>query len=157
MICNGGINPYVQPVSTVIIPVPAGAQVTAEFHHTLAGADPTDPADPIDPSHKGPITAYLCVDSLHLQCNARANPRRLQCSSTKCHPNDGDWPKLVQDLRGRPGLGNMGSRQTYHQQGQGHIHNSKLHCCRPIPTPRGNYWYITLPTLFFIAVGLMKL
>jgi len=59
VICNGGINPYQQPVSTVIIPVPAGVQVTAEFHHTLAGADPTDPADPIDPSHKGPVIAYL--------------------------------------------------------------------------------------------------
>lgn len=59
VICNGGINPYQQPVSTVIIPVPAGIQVTAEFHHTLAGADPSDTADPIDPSHKGPVIAYL--------------------------------------------------------------------------------------------------
>ncbi|THH09844.1 hypothetical protein EW145_g1744 [Phellinidium pouzarii] len=53
LICNGGINPYQQPVSQVIISVPAGATVTAEWHHTLAGADPSDPADPIDPSHKG--------------------------------------------------------------------------------------------------------
>ncbi|EMD39566.1 glycoside hydrolase family 61 protein [Gelatoporia subvermispora B] len=59
LICNGGINPYQQPVSQAIIQVPAGAQVTAEWHHTLAGADPSDPADPIDPSHKGPILAYL--------------------------------------------------------------------------------------------------
>ncbi|KAK0187966.1 glycosyl hydrolase family 61-domain-containing protein [Armillaria mellea] len=59
VICNGGINPYHQPMSTTIIPVPAGSQVTAEWHHTLAGADPSDPADPIDPSHKGPILAYL--------------------------------------------------------------------------------------------------
>ncbi|KAI0056093.1 glycoside hydrolase family 61 protein I [Artomyces pyxidatus] len=59
IICNGGINPYQQPVSTVVIPVTAGEPVTAEFHHTLAGADPTDPADPIDPSHKGPVLAYL--------------------------------------------------------------------------------------------------
>ncbi len=48
-------------MSTTIIPVPAGSQVTAEWHHTLAGADPTDPADPIDASHKGPILAYLSV------------------------------------------------------------------------------------------------
>ncbi|KAI0260244.1 glycoside hydrolase family 61 protein I [Gloeopeniophorella convolvens] len=59
VICNGGINPYQQPVSTVIISTPAGAQVTAEWHHTLAGADPSDSADPIDPSHKGPVLVYL--------------------------------------------------------------------------------------------------
>jgi cellulase len=59
IICNGGINPYHQPVSTKIIPVAAGAQVTAEWHHTLDGAAPSDAADPIDPSHKGPVIAYL--------------------------------------------------------------------------------------------------
>ncbi|KAI0769044.1 glycosyl hydrolase family 61-domain-containing protein [Trametes elegans] len=59
LICNGGINPYHQPISKTIINVPAGSPVTAEWHHTLAGADPSDPADPVDPSHKGPIIAYL--------------------------------------------------------------------------------------------------
>lgn len=59
IICNGGINPYHQPVSQKVITVPAGAQVTAEWHHTLSGADPSDPADPIDASHHGPILAYL--------------------------------------------------------------------------------------------------
>ncbi|TFK81455.1 carbohydrate-binding module family 1 protein [Polyporus arcularius HHB13444] len=59
VICNGGINPYHQPISTAVIPVPAGSQVTAEWHHTLSGADPSDSADPIDPSHKGPVMAYL--------------------------------------------------------------------------------------------------
>jgi len=59
LICNGGINPYQTPVSTVIINAAAGASVTAEWHHTLAGLDPSDPADPIDPSHKGPVMAYL--------------------------------------------------------------------------------------------------
>ena len=59
VICNGGINPYHTPISTTVIPVPAGAQVTAEWHHTLAGADPSDAADPIDASHKGPVIAYL--------------------------------------------------------------------------------------------------
>ncbi|KAF8591017.1 lytic polysaccharide monooxygenase [Ramaria rubella] len=49
LICNGGINPYQQPVSQVIINVTAGAQMTAEC----------DPADPIDPSHKGPVIVYL--------------------------------------------------------------------------------------------------
>ena len=34
LICNGGINPYHQPISTAIINVPAGSQVTAEWHHS---------------------------------------------------------------------------------------------------------------------------
>ncbi|KAF7984314.1 hypothetical protein HWV62_15297 [Athelia sp. TMB] len=59
LICNGGINPLVTPLSTTIINVPAGGQFTAEWHHTLAGADPSDPADPIDPGHKGPVITYL--------------------------------------------------------------------------------------------------
>jgi len=59
LICNGGINPYQQPVSQTILPVPAGAQVTAEWHHTLTSAGTGDPQDPIDPSHLGPIMAYL--------------------------------------------------------------------------------------------------
>ncbi|THV03901.1 glycoside hydrolase family 61 protein I [Dendrothele bispora CBS 962.96] len=64
VICNGGINPYHQPLPTTVIPVAAGSQVTAEWHHTLNGADPSDPADPIDASHKGPLIVYLAkVDS----------------------------------------------------------------------------------------------
>ncbi|KAJ3523562.1 hypothetical protein NM688_g8708 [Phlebia brevispora] len=59
LICNGGINPYHQPISQAIITVPAGAQVTGEWHHTLPPQTPNDPADPVDPSHKGPILAYL--------------------------------------------------------------------------------------------------
>ncbi|KAI0789781.1 glycosyl hydrolase family 61-domain-containing protein [Abortiporus biennis] len=59
VICNGGINPYHQPISQSVLTVAAGSQVTAEFHHTLSGADPSDSADPIDPSHKGPVMAYL--------------------------------------------------------------------------------------------------
>ncbi|KAF9485915.1 glycoside hydrolase family 61 protein I [Pholiota conissans] len=69
LICNGGINPYHTPVSTTIIPVPAGAQVTAEFHHTLTSAGTNDPADPIDPSHKGPIIAYLAPIANATQSN----------------------------------------------------------------------------------------
>lgn len=34
VICNGGINPYHQPISKSIINVPAGSPVTAEFHHS---------------------------------------------------------------------------------------------------------------------------
>ncbi|KAF5360691.1 hypothetical protein D9756_004869 [Leucocoprinus leucothites] len=59
IICNGGINPYHQPVSQKVITVPAGAQVTAEWHHTLNGVDSSDAADPIDASHHGPVLAYL--------------------------------------------------------------------------------------------------
>ncbi|KAK7469340.1 hypothetical protein VKT23_003820 [Stygiomarasmius scandens] len=59
VICNGGINPYHQPLPTTVIPVAAGDQVTAEWHHTLNGADASDPADPIDASHKGPLIVYL--------------------------------------------------------------------------------------------------
>ncbi|KAF7288381.1 CBM1 domain-containing protein [Mycena chlorophos] len=59
LICNGGINPYHQPLPNTTITVPAGSQFTAEWHHTLDGADPSDPSDPIDPSHKGPVITYL--------------------------------------------------------------------------------------------------
>ncbi|KAG6810318.1 hypothetical protein H0H92_012432 [Tricholoma furcatifolium] len=48
-------------MSEVIMTVPAGATVTTEWHHTLAGADPTDSSDPIDSSHKGPIMSYLAA------------------------------------------------------------------------------------------------
>ncbi|KAF9562610.1 endoglucanase II [Agrocybe pediades] len=58
VICNGGINPYRQPVSTTVIKVPGGSQVTAQWHHTLT-SNTGDPSDPIDASHKGPVLAYL--------------------------------------------------------------------------------------------------
>ncbi|TCD61619.1 hypothetical protein EIP91_008163 [Steccherinum ochraceum] len=59
VICNGGINPYHQPVSQMVLTAAAGSQITTEWHHTLDGADPSDPADPIDPGHKGPVLVYL--------------------------------------------------------------------------------------------------
>ncbi|GJE95940.1 glycoside hydrolase family 61 protein [Phanerochaete sordida] len=59
IICNGVENPFTTPVSKTVITVPAGATVTAEWHHTLDGADPSDSADPVDPSHKGPVISYL--------------------------------------------------------------------------------------------------
>ncbi|KAG8807065.1 hypothetical protein FRC17_004665 [Serendipita sp. 399] len=63
IICNGGLNPLVTPYDTTIIPVPAGATVTAEFHHTLTSG-PSDPEDPIAKGHNGPIMVYLAkVDS----------------------------------------------------------------------------------------------
>lgn len=65
LICNGGINPYQTPVSTAVISVPAGASVTAEWHHTLAGADPSDSADPIDPSHHGMFANGFSLQPSH--------------------------------------------------------------------------------------------
>ncbi|KAF4313397.1 hypothetical protein SLS57_009457 [Botryosphaeria dothidea] len=59
VICNGGVNPLRTPLPSDVINVPAGATVTAEFHHTLAGLDASDGDDPISASHKGPIIAYL--------------------------------------------------------------------------------------------------
>ena len=35
VICNGGINPYHQPISAAIIKAAAGSQVTAEWHHSM--------------------------------------------------------------------------------------------------------------------------
>ncbi|KAF7290218.1 CBM1 domain-containing protein [Mycena indigotica] len=61
IICNGGINPYHSPLPSSVITVPAGAQFTAEWHHTLNGADASDSQDPIDPSHKGPTITYMAA------------------------------------------------------------------------------------------------
>ncbi|KAF8158209.1 glycosyl hydrolase family 61-domain-containing protein [Crassisporium funariophilum] len=58
IICNGGVNPYRQPVSTTVIKVAAGTQVTAQWHHTLT-SNSGDTSDPIDSSHNGPVMAYL--------------------------------------------------------------------------------------------------
>ncbi|KAI0076303.1 hypothetical protein K474DRAFT_1270852 [Panus rudis PR-1116 ss-1] len=56
IICNTG---FIQPVSKTVANVPAGAQVTAHFHHTSAGYVGPDPSDPLDPTNKGPVLAYL--------------------------------------------------------------------------------------------------
>ncbi|KAG8796854.1 hypothetical protein FRC16_009456, partial [Serendipita sp. 398] len=48
-----------EPYDTTIIDVPAGATVTAEFHHTLTSAGTGDTDDPISSGHKGPIMVYL--------------------------------------------------------------------------------------------------
>ncbi|GME25965.1 Glycoside hydrolase family 61 [Neofusicoccum parvum] len=59
VICNGGVNPLNTPLPSAVIDIPAGATVTAEWHHTLAGYSATDGDDPISASHKGPVIAYL--------------------------------------------------------------------------------------------------
>ncbi|KAI0773543.1 glycoside hydrolase family 61 protein [Fomes fomentarius] len=58
IICNGISNPFHQPVSKTVIDVPAGGQVTAEWHHMLYSV-PNDQDDPIAASHHGPIISYL--------------------------------------------------------------------------------------------------
>ena len=61
IICNGGPNPLTTPFPKDIINIPAGATVSAEWHHVLQpnGLNPSDNQDPIDPSHLGPTIAYL--------------------------------------------------------------------------------------------------
>ncbi|PVF94637.1 hypothetical protein CPB86DRAFT_817837 [Serendipita vermifera] len=59
IICNGGPNPLITPYPTTVIDVPAGGSVTAEWHHTLSGANASDGDDPISSTHKGPVIAYL--------------------------------------------------------------------------------------------------
>ncbi|GLB39541.1 putative glycoside hydrolase family 61 [Lyophyllum shimeji] len=69
VICNGGINPYHQPMSQTIIKVAAGSSVTTEWHHDLNGANPSDSADPIDSSHKGPVMVYMAKVTNATQSN----------------------------------------------------------------------------------------
>ncbi|KAK7048477.1 glycoside hydrolase family 61 protein G [Favolaschia claudopus] len=66
LICNTN---FVQPVSQAVIKVPAGGQVTAQFHRTGAGYTGPDPADPIDPTNKGPVVAYLAAVPSATQTN----------------------------------------------------------------------------------------
>ncbi|EPQ59852.1 glycoside hydrolase [Gloeophyllum trabeum ATCC 11539] len=56
IICNGGVNPYHEPVSLAIIQVPAGSTITAEWHPTI---DDVNTTESIRPDHKGPVIAYL--------------------------------------------------------------------------------------------------
>ncbi|MBH0005038.1 glycoside hydrolase family 61 protein, partial [Pseudoalteromonas sp. SWYJZ12] len=58
IICNTN---FIQPVSNAVVTVPAGSQVTAQFHKTSAGYVGPDPADPLDPTNKGPVLAYLAA------------------------------------------------------------------------------------------------
>ncbi|RPA94402.1 glycoside hydrolase family 61 protein [Choiromyces venosus 120613-1] len=66
IICNGGINPYRTPLPTDIITVPAGATVTTEWHHTLAGANSADGDDPISPGHFGQVMVHLAKVDISL-------------------------------------------------------------------------------------------
>lgn len=108
LICNGGINPYHQPVSTAIITVPAGAQVTAEWHRSLSGVTPDDDGfDPISVSHEGPILAYLYVAPtlvFWLQYSRICNhPSAKVQNATQSTVTGLEWFKIYQDgLSGGP-------------------------------------------------------
>ncbi|KAI0765645.1 glycoside hydrolase family 61 protein [Trametes elegans] len=60
IICNGVQYAFHQPPPKDVIDVPAGAELTAEWHLTLnKTANAADPTDPCDHSHKGPMITYL--------------------------------------------------------------------------------------------------
>ena len=68
IICNGGKIPFYQPISNKIISVPAGAELTAEWHASLILNDPNwINADPLPDNHRGPILVYLYVKFLLTQ------------------------------------------------------------------------------------------
>lgn len=99
LVCNGGINPYHQPVSSKIMTVPAGAQVTAEWHHTLDGLTPSDAADPIDGSHKGPVLAYLYGSSYaYIVWIVGLMNTQSQRQGWERNTEFRYWPQVVQDL-----------------------------------------------------------
>ncbi|KAF2838483.1 lytic polysaccharide monooxygenase [Patellaria atrata CBS 101060] len=57
MACNKG---FVNPVSTNVINIPAGARVGAWWQHVIGGPQgPNDRDNPIAASHKGPAIVYL--------------------------------------------------------------------------------------------------
>ena len=62
IICNTGFE---TPVSQTVVKVPAGAQFTAEFHHTSAGYVGPDPSDPLDPTDKGMLHAQRVKSSVN--------------------------------------------------------------------------------------------
>lgn len=98
LICNGGINPFVTPLSQVIIKAAAGSTITAEWHHTLAGAVAGDTADPIDASHHGPIITYLSVVLLStVSIRAGVEFRFPQRQGRQCFDNDCHRAQVVQD------------------------------------------------------------
>jgi len=121
IICNGGasnsgLNKLNTPFPTNIINVPSGGQVTLEWHHTLAGADPSDSADPIDPGHKGPVLAYLA-----------AVPSALQTDVTGLK-----WFKVYHD-------GYISSSQTWGVD-RLYANKGKVSFTLPSCIPPGNYF-----------------
>lgn len=77
--CNSGFS---QPVSSKVIDVKAGSQISAFWGHVIGGAQSANDKDnPIAPSHHGPIITYLAkVD----------NPASAQPSGLK-------WFKIQED------------------------------------------------------------
>ncbi|KAF2459500.1 glycoside hydrolase [Lineolata rhizophorae] len=57
--CNTGL---IQPVSTDVVEIPAGADVGALWGHVIGGAQvPNDPDNPIAKSHHGPTMVYMAA------------------------------------------------------------------------------------------------
>ncbi|TFK21469.1 glycoside hydrolase family 61 protein [Coprinopsis marcescibilis] len=59
IICNGGQIPFYQPISDKVISVPAGAELTAEWHSSLNNDPVWASVDPLPDNHRGPILVYL--------------------------------------------------------------------------------------------------
>ena len=91
--CNSG---FVQPVSSKVIDVKAGSQISTFWGHVIGGAQsPGDAENPIAKSHKGPIITYLAsVDNA-----ATASPSGLKWFKIQEEGvNGGTWAvdKMVQ-------------------------------------------------------------
>ncbi|KAJ7442677.1 glycoside hydrolase family 61 protein G [Mycena latifolia] len=115
MICNSN---FVQPVSQAVIDVPAGSQVTAEFHRTAAGYVGPDPVDPIDPTNKGPVVAYLAAIPSATQANVTR--KRFPHLSPECL----NWFKIWEN----------GFNPTTHQWGSDLLFINKGNATFTIPS-----------------------
>ncbi|PPQ92863.1 hypothetical protein CVT25_004351, partial [Psilocybe cyanescens] len=89
VICNGRINPYHTPISTTVIKVAAGSQVSAGFHYTLTSKF-RDNSDPIDPSHND----RNFVDARPLNLSKLYT---VQCKGPLSHANRRHRIEMVQD------------------------------------------------------------
>ena len=65
IICNGGINPYHQPVSKAVITAPAGSTLTAEACRTLSSLSSTV---------KWPSASYLVAPYVESGCRRFSRP-----------------------------------------------------------------------------------
>ncbi|KAH7106250.1 glycosyl hydrolase family 61-domain-containing protein [Auriculariales sp. MPI-PUGE-AT-0066] len=88
--CNGGPNPLTTPYPGTVITVPAGAQVTTEWHHTLTSKGTNDSEDPIDSSHKGPVMAYLAAVS-NAATTAHTGLQWFKIYEDGYNPSSGKW------------------------------------------------------------------
>jgi cellulase len=101
IVCNQN---FVQPVSSKVVDVPAGAQIGTAWGHVIGGPQvPNDPNNPIAPSHHGPMIYYLAkVDNA-----ATTGTSGLQ------------WFKIYQD--GMDGNGVWGIDRMFSNGGWGYV------------------------------------